>query len=430
MNSGKIFKIARREYLETIKTKTFLISIILTPLLIIGIGLINSRMEKDMRTGAKPARRVAMIDLSGEMAGEVKNAFQRYNKNFPQRPLEITNEQAVIKAPEKPETWIERYKQGVLEGKLDALLVIAKDAAGEGNTQHASQYYAKTKNINDLDTGETIRRLLNESAASLRFKHHNLSQQLVEQLNRPVAVESIEVGAKEGGKKNSQMAMIMVPFFFMFLMFMGILGTSQGLLTNVIEEKNSRVMEVLLAAVSPYELMAGKIAGLAGVGLTLIGIWGGASAWAADHFGISGVVRPELVVYFIIYFMLGFLTISALYAAVGSACNSLKEAQNLLGPLTMLVVIPMIVWMPIVQNPNGMLAVVLSFLPTTASMVMIVRLSANPEMGILQIAASMVVLAAWAVLITWAAGKIFRTGILMYGKPPSLRELLRWVKAH
>lgn len=424
----QILKIAQREYQETIKTKTFLLSIVMTPLLIIGIGYVNSRLTSSMKNAPKPQRWVAIVDLSGKLREDLAAAFKKYNDANAQRQIQIADQQGL---PAEPEGRIETWRRAIDEGRIHGLLVVAKDAADEKGGAEPSQYYAKTKNINDLDTYGTMQRLLNEAVTAARYRRHNLSPQLIAELSRPVPLNSIEVGAKtpSTGRSGPNITMIMVPFFFMFLMFMSIMGSSQGMLTSVIEEKNSRVIEVLLAAVSPQKLMAGKILGLVGVGLTLVGIWGAAAAVAATRFGMSGAFNPMMLGWFTIFFILGFAVVASLYAAIGSACNTLKEAQNLLGPVTMFIVLPMIVWMPIAQNPNGTLALVLSYVPTTAPMVMVVRLCADPALPLGHVLGSLVALLASTVAIVWAAGKIFRTGILMYGKPPTLRELARWVRA-
>ena len=219
---------------------------------------------------------------------------------------------------------------------------------------------------------------------------------------------------------------MVVPFFFMFMMFMGLMGVNQQMLTCIIEEKNSRVMEVILSAVSPYQFMAGKILGLTAVGLTVVGIWGIAVCGAAAYRGFSGVIHVANVGYFFIYFILGFLLFSSIFAAIGSACNTLKEAQNLVMPVSLLLVLPMVGWMYFTQYPEGLWATVLSFIPPLTPLLMMLRLAVRPDLPLIQVLGSIIVLAASVPLVMWASAKIFRIGILMYGKPPTPRELLRW----
>ncbi|MCL5269816.1 MAG: ABC transporter permease [bacterium] len=435
----KILKIARREYMEALKTRTFLIGVIVTPLLIIGLAVISGKMARDVGSGPQPPRSVGVVDRSGRLAGDVEAAFARYNKARPQRPLRLV---AVGDAATAPEQRVERLKADVKAGRIEAGLVVAPVAAEEPPAGEAgpaagpaprlpvepSRYYANTKSVNDLELYETVRRLLNEAVINRRYAAHDLSPELIARITRPVPLEQVEISQKQPGRGQASMARIMVPFFFMFLMFMGITTTSQGLLTSVVEEKSSRVIEVLLAVVSPFELMAGKVLGLAGVGLSLIAIWGVTGLGSARFLGMGSLLTGAMPAWFIIYYVLGFMLIASLFAAIGSACNTLKEAQNLLGPVTVLIVLPMVLWMPISQNPMGTLATVFAFFPPTTAMIMILRLSVNPGLPVAQIAGSILALAVASVATMWAAGKIFSLGILMYGKPPTPRELLRWVR--
>ncbi len=155
---------------------------------------------------------------------------------------------------------------------------------------------------------------------------------------------------------------------------------------------------------------------------------GGAVCTAVGAMGMLRGVSLYGVGWFLIYYVLGFLLISSIYAAIGSACNTLKEAQTMMFPLMLVIVLPMVGWFWIAQNPDGLPAIYLSLFPLTAPMMMTLRIAVLPEIPLLQILISIVLLAASVPLAVWAAAKIFRTGILMYGKPPSLRELVRWVR--
>jgi ABC-2 type transport system permease protein len=281
--------------------------------------------------------------------------------------------------------------------------------------------------VTEIDVFQTISNLVNQTVVNERYRRHDLSPELISQLRRHVPVERIDVTMEQASPAESVVT-ILAPFFFLFLMFAGVFGTNQQMLTSVIEEKNSRVMEILLAAVSPFQLMAGKILGLTAVGFTLIFFWGGGAIAAAALRGMAGLINAGLVVYFVIYFILGFLVISAILAAIGSVCNTVKEAQSLMAPITMLIVAPMVAWIFIASNPNGTLAIVLSFIPPITPMIMILRLAVEPDLPIWQIGATILLLVATVPAVMWASAKVFRTGILMYGKPPSIRELVRWVR--
>ena len=170
---------------------------------------------------------------------------------------------------------------------------------------------------------------------------------------------------------------MMVPFAFMYLIFLGIVGMGQHMVSSIIEEKNSRIIEVLLSAISPFELMAGKIAGLAAVGLAVTALWGAAAYGAARWQGIQIDIGAGLLVSALVYYILGFVLFSAILAGVGSVCNTIKETQSLMMPIMLVFVIPMIAWPRLAQEPNGELARVLSYVPPTTPMVMVLRLSSG-----------------------------------------------------
>lgn len=416
----KILRIAQREYVETARTRTFLVSVLLVPAVIVTVILVIGHLSQRTTRGPRPVRRVAVTDLSNELSGELDSVFEEHNASHPQRQVLLT----LCQVDQRDfETRCEALKQDAREGKFDGYLVVAEDAvAGDGT----AQYY--TRNVTDFDLFATVRRLVNAAVFNRRLRAHELSPELIAELRDPIPVEQLDVrGGAE--KKRDPFAASNVAFFFLFMMFLGVFGPAgQMMLTGVIEEKTSRVIEVLLSAVSPFQLMAGKILGLAVLGLTLVAIWGAAAYAAAVSQGMGGAVSLCIVVYFAVYFILGFLLLSSLFGAIGSACNTFKEAQALMMPLTMLLIVPMLTWFPIAQHPEGTLATVLSFIPPLTPMVMILRLAVRPDLDPFQIVASIAVLAASVPVAVWASAKIFRTGILMYGKPPTMRELIRWLR--
>jgi ABC-2 type transport system permease protein len=246
------------------------------------------------------------------------------------------------------------------------------------------------------------------------------------EVDRPLDAAGVEPGAEADGPEQS--GRLVAAFAAMFLMFMGIVTSAGHLVSSVVEEKSSRVIEVLLSAVSPLELMAGKIIGLAGVGVTFVALFAASMLVAAASQGFVPSVEPAVVACFIVYYLLGYVLVASLFAAAGSACNTMKETQAIMFPLTFIFVLPMATWHVIAGNPEGWLARALSAFPPTTAMVMTVRIAIMPEVPVLDVALSFVVLAASVPLAVWACARIFRTGVLMYGKPPKLRDLLRWAR--
>jgi ABC-type Na+ efflux pump permease subunit len=225
---------------------------------------------------------------------------------------------------------------------------------------------------------------------------------------------------------------------FVYLLWISVFVIAQMLLTNTIEEKSNKIMEVLLSSVSPIQLMAGKIVGIAGTGLTMVVSW-------VVFFLASVKVMPLLldqlpdidfaliardpiyIASFLAYFILGYLFLAAVLVGIGSVCSSLKEAQNLMGPVTIIMIIPLLAMVPIGQDPNGTIAKVLSYIPPFTPFVMMNR-AAGPPAPMEYVVTTILLVVSIAIAL-WAAAKLFRIGILMTGKPPKPMEILRWIRA-
>lgn len=417
---SRILAVAVREFVETVKSKFFLISILITPLLILAIAAGAPMLIRHIKEGARPPKKVAVVDLSDGLRQELDQGFGEYNRAHADRQIDVA-----MHGPEA-EGAVDGFKEDIRKGRLDGCMVIGKGA----ETGEASRFFMKTERIADLECFDTVRGIFNDIVIARRLREHQLSPALFETIRRPAPVLQVDVAA-ETEEKGPDPLRMMAPFFFMFIMMMALFGTSQGMLTSVIEEKNSRVAEVLLSSLAPFELMAGKILGLAAVGLTVVTIWCGAAFGAAAQQGVlsalSPAASPELLICLFFYFILGYLLYSSIYAAVGAACNSLKEAQPLLMPIMLAIIIPMSTWMLIVQFPKSLYARILSLFPLTSPLTMPLRLSAEPNLPVIEVVLSLALLGATVPLVMWAAAKIFRTGLLMYGKPASFRELFRWV---
>jgi len=405
----RILKVAQREYIETAKTKTFIIGLLMTPV-IIGAIIFFTKAISGGEAGPRPPIRVAVTDLSKSLAEDIKTSFDDYNKRNPDRQFLLQR----LDVQQDANSTEAQGKTKLRNGQLDAYVVLDEDILeGPGRIRF---YTYKPKPAN-VDAFWTIENFFRKAVENRRYEIEKIDQKLLARL-RNVPLQS----------QGQRIAGMMVPFFFMYLIFMGMVGTGQHMLSSIIEEKNSRVIEVLLSALSPFQLMAGKILGLAGIGLTVMALWSAAAFAAASWQGLNVDVGPQLIVYFVIYYILGYLLFSAILTGIGSVCNTIKETQSLMMPVMLIFIIPMLGWFKLVQSPDGTLARVLSFVPPVTPMVMVLRLAAGSNVLFVEIAASMLVLVAAVIVVIWAAAKIFRTGILMYGKKPGLFEILRWLR--
>jgi ABC-2 type transport system permease protein len=418
----KILKVARREYIEIIKTKTFVFGVLMTPVIIVGIIFFTILISRD-KGGPRPPMKVAVTDLSEELSDQIKTSFDKYNDSNPGRQILLQELQ-----PQENSAADTEGKSQLRQGRIDVYVAIDKDVLAGAGKIHLYTYKLKATNIDVLGT---IENLFNRAIVNQRCKIRNLSPELLAEL-RNVPIEHVEVGDTDDAQRieseGQRVVKFMVPFFFMYLIFMGIVVMGQHMLSSIIEEKNSRVIEVLLSALSPFQLMGGKILGLAGIGLTVTSLWAVAAYIASFWPGLGIDVTIGLLLYFVIYYVLGFLLFSSILAGIGSVCNTIKETQSLMMPIMTVFILPILAWFKLVQDPGGTLARVLSFVPPLTPMVMILRLSAGFDIWVGEILFSIALLAATVLATIWAAAKVFRTGVLMYGKRPGLGEVVRWLR--
>jgi ABC-2 type transport system permease protein len=222
-------------------------------------------------------------------------------------------------------------------------------------------------------------------------------------------------------------------FVFIMLLYMTILLYGVAVMRGIILEKSSRIVEVLLSSVSSFQLMVGKLAGLAAVGLTQMAVWIMAASFLSSHAGqwlhrdIPAIASSSSLAFLAVFFLLGYALYATLFAAVGAMCNSEQDAQQLQMLLVLPLVIPILVNPYIVQNPDNSVSVVLSLIPLFAPMVMFLRIHILPP-PVWQIVASIGLLVLAIALTVYLAAKIFRVGILMYGKRASLAEVWKWMR--
>jgi ABC-2 type transport system permease protein len=220
-----------------------------------------------------------------------------------------------------------------------------------------------------------------------------------------------------------------LPLAFTGLLLMGVLMGGQGLVTSTVEEKSSRVVEVLLSAVSPIELMAGKILGQMAVSLVILAIYIALALLALASFAMLGLVDPILIVYLVIFFIITYLTIGSLMAAAGAAVNEMREAQQLAMPMMLALMIPWVLATPIAREPNSPFSTIISFIPPVNTFAMLLRLTSTAPPPAWQVWLTILIGIGSVTAAIWFAAKVFRIGLLMYGKPPDLATLIRWARS-
>lgn len=418
----KIWRIIVREYLENVRTKAFIIGIVLTPLwfgMVFVVPMLARGQEAE-------TQHVVLLDETGVLAAEVQQDLDEHRTTKGRALFEVE-----VRAPEgawdaegDAPSLVDRLRTQAAEGELLVVLltqpVLEKRAATDGEHEGGILHAASAGLI---QTAQVVKDVVNQTVNKRIMEERSIRPEDAELLQKSaIAAVSLTRTGKEGGQ-----AQFIAPLVFMMFLFMGIVGISQMLVNSTIEEKGSRVYEVLLSSVSPFQLMAGKVLGICAVGFTLLAFWTGGSIAAASMQGMEGLVTGQQIGLFVAYYILGFLLIASLMVAVGSACNTLKEAQNLMAPLSMLLALPLLLSILVLKNPNGTFATIASFFPPFTPFLMMARVAAVPGPPTWQIWASLLLLVLATYLAIRLAARVFRVGILMYGKPPRLSEIWRWV---
>jgi ABC-2 type transport system permease protein len=295
------------------------------------------------------------------------------------------------------------------------------------------KYYSRSST--DFIVQERLAGMANRAIQRHRLSARGISAADIEQITTETPVDTVQV-SKSGAQKKGGPANLIIGILFAALLMMPSFVYGLEIMRGIIQEKNDRVVEVLVSSMSPRQLLTGKILGIAAVGLTQITAWmlmlaivGGVGAVTAlsAGFNIGQYLQPSTFIYFFVFFILAYLTYVCIYAIGGAVCNSDKEAQQLIAPITMTMMVPWFLIGALITNPDSPLVVGLSLAPVWGPLTMFVRtLVSDPPIGqvLITIATSLLTVTA----LFWATAKIFRIGILSYGKRPTIPELWRWMK--
>jgi ABC-2 type transport system permease protein len=293
------------------------------------------------------------------------------------------------------------------------------------------RYYSNQPTYNDVR--RWLERVANDRARGVRLAAAGLDRSIVEKAMTPVGVENLglvertDSGAIKEAETVNPIATFMVPFALIMLMWVALAMTVQPILNGVIEEKMQRISEVLLGSVPPFELMLGKLIGYVGVAITLVGLYMIGGWTVANHLGKTDMVPVELIGWFVLFLTIAILMFGSLFLAAGACCNDLKEAQNLVLPIWIIAAFPLIAMPVVLEHPNSPFAIGLSLVPTASPMLMVLRMAVPPGIAWWELPVSIVGSLAATLLFVWVAGRIFRVGMLMQGKPPKITEIAGWV---
>lgn len=460
---NKLLAVAWREFSSTVMTKGFLIGVAIMPLIMLVMILVFPMLISDKppktdgtiavidRTGGVVAPAITEKSLRDKMEERAKSlrqstkaALDQQLPSGPVKDMAKSHADAALARAEQLPTLkvqvldaaadVEVEKKLLTEGTISdggrlALIVIDRHAVTPlqtGGALEQYQVYQRTK-LDDRIVG-VVRSVVGPAIVRARLSANNLDPAQVLKLTSLDPPESMTV-TLTGERTSNRGAQFLVPFAFILLLWISSFTGGQYLLTTTIEEKSNRIMEVLLSAVSPMQLMVGKILGQMGVGLLILAAYASLGVGAMISFNLLDLLSAANLVYLVIFFLIAFFLIAAMMAAIGSAVSEVHEAQSLLGPVMIVFLIPAILSPAIIQNPNSPMATVLSIVPPTSPFAMVMRLAAASEpVPFWQIALSIGLGLLTVCFAAWAAAKIFRIGVLMYGKPPNLATLIRWIR--
>ncbi|MEO8432854.1 MAG: ABC transporter permease [Acidobacteriota bacterium] len=425
MNWKKIFAVARREYIERVRTKAFWIATLLIPFLFLGYIVVTIATTR--KAGGE--RHLAVVDVRGNLyeplAGDIAQREaeeKKKSRTFPHWILErraITGDLAATK---------EALRQEVLKKKISGYLVL--DPAALEKDQ--AEYYSTT--VSEFIALNTLERSINRVLLRDRIAARGLPKSLESELDRRVDLKAFKV--TESGTSEEKGAGILSAIIFLSIMYATMISYGFQVMRGVIEEKSSRIVEIVIASVQPTELMLGKIIGIGLVGLTQYFAW----AIVAMNLSLPGIaarlgttetgapkIPVDMIGYFILFFILGYFLYASVYTLIAAPFNTDQEAQQLAMIPMALIISGMAALNGVLANPAGGIAVFLSIFPFTSSLIMFLRCAIS-EPPTWQIAVSVGVSLVTTVLIAWIAGRVYRVGILMYGKKPTIPEIIRWAR--
>jgi ABC-2 type transport system permease protein len=430
----KALTIAWSEFISALSSKAFLISIIFVPTLMGGSIFFQRTMGQ--RADLQP-RPFAVIDHTGVIYPVLQMTATVWNSGA-QRPAGSTPPPkfipSLVTPGDRPLDQVRLELSRRIEKKeLFAFVEIPAEAVKEGGRKAPIRYYSNSPSYNALPNWLDL--VINQSINAHKLQTAGVDLMLLKTLNEKTPVESLGLlrqtadGKAATAEKVDRIKTMAIPIVLMTLMFMVIMSSASPLLNSVMEEKLTRISEVMLGSVTPFELMLGKLVGSLSVSVVLSLVYMAVGIVAASYWGYGNALPVSIAAWFVIYLIMAIMMFGAAFMAIGAACSDLKDAQGMMTPIMLVFILPFLVWSPVLQNPDSVFSTVVSLIPVASPMLMLLRLSIQPGPPLWQVGLSLVLTLSTSLLFIWAAGKIFRTGILMQGKSPSLGEMIRWVKA-
>jgi ABC-2 type transport system permease protein len=303
----------------------------------------------------------------------------------------------------------------------------------DADTKESIGYYTETSSYDTLP--DWLESTLRKAVSDQRFRRAGLDAEIVRKLNAPLDLSRLGLVQRTAGgvvapaRKMDPLVTLILPFGLMYLLFLSIMAAAPQLMNAVVEEKMSKISEVLIASVTPFELMMGKLGGTAAVAFSMAFIYLAGGVYALITSGRIELLNPALIAWFLLFLCCTVLTFGSIFLSIGAAASDLKDAQGMMSPTMVLLIMPVVASSAVLRAPDSGLAVGASLFPTSAPFIMLIRLAMTPGPPMWQVLLSVALMLGTAVLFVWAAGRIFRVGLLMQGKGATLAEMIRWIRA-
>jgi ABC-2 type transport system permease protein len=421
----KTFAVIKKEYKIIVKKKSFIIMTVLTPVLMAAMMIVPVLLMKVGRTEKK----IAVADYAGSyyQALSAKPQAKKENRKTG-LDMDVMNKQQEAEAAgrisfqqvvlaESPVALVKEFEQKILKKEIDGLLLIPADV----KTSRQVSYYSTS--VSDFTTIKFIESTLRTAISKQLLLEKRIDPAVVDEATREIDMETFKV-KKEGTTKSNSGMDYMMSLFMIIILFMVLINYGQII---------SRISELLISSARSTQIFYGKLLGIGLAGLTQVALWILLAAVLVSRFSgmvdtaILSFLTPEIALYFVIFFILGFFVYAIPYAFIGAAVNTDQEAQQFASVLSILIIVPYILGISALQNPNSTLTLAASLFPLFTPILMFMRITtALPPLWQIVTSIGLCILTIWG--LAWLGAKIFRVGMLMYGKKPSLGEMLRWVR--
>jgi ABC-2 type transport system permease protein len=432
---NKILVVAKSEFLTAVRSKGFIIGVMMLPILMGTSIVVQTFSSKHVDV---TERTFAVVDETGQLYDVLAKKAEERNRDVnPDSPkpkfIPVRSEAPESRASDELRLDLsDKIRSGELFAFVEIPAGVLNVGTAPGNAAKIAYYSDKPT---DDDLRDWIAKELNQELLQRRFAAVNLTMEDQRRLTAQVPSEHRGLASRKasgailGPAKVDKMLTFVLPMILMFLLWMVVMSAAPQLLQSAIEEKMTRISEVMLGCVSPFELMMGKLLASAGVSLVLAMLYLGGGILVAHKLDHADWVPYSVLPFFALFMLLAVLFFGSVFIAIGAACSELKDAQGLMAPAMILLMLPIFVWHPVLKHPDSTFAVVASLFPPATPMLMLLRVSTHPSPPAWQVILSIVLTSATTIACVWAAGKIFRIGILSQGKTPSFREMIRWVRS-